>query len=225
VPLWPPREALEIAQDRLTEKAFILNLGGRPVDFVEVDSQADLEAGLDKLGTPAILKTRRLGYDGKGQVRIASADEAAAAWKAVAARLAYSRPRSRSTPNSRSCSAGRWKARSRSGTRHATVHSRGILDRSTVPAGAALGPAIVAAEALARRVADALDYVGVMALEYFAVGDEALFNEMAPRVHNSGHWTIEGALHLAVREPYPRDLRPAAGRRPRSRAPGSRCAI
>ena len=193
VPLWPPREALEIAQDRLTEKAFILNLSGRPVDFVAVDSQADLVAGLAKLGTPAILKTRRLGYDGKGQVRIGSASEAAAAWKAVRGapcvletQIAFDAEFSILLCRSMEGEVALWDP-------PRNVHSRGILDRSTVPAGQALGPAIVAAELLARRVADALDYVGVMALEFFAVGDEALFNEMAPRVHNSGHWTIEGA--------------------------------
>ena len=195
VPLWPPREALEIAQDRLTEKAFIRNLGGRPVDFVPVDEPGRPEGGdWPELGTPAILKTRRLGYDGKGQVRIDFGQaRRRRRGKRSAARPACSRPRSRSTPNSRSCSAAAVDGAVTLWDSPRNVHSRGILDRSTVPAGAALGPAIAAAEALARRVADALDYVGVMALEFFAVGDEALFNEMAPRVHNSGHWTIEGA--------------------------------
>ena len=74
------------------------------------------------------------------------------------------------------------------------VHADGILDRSEVPSGAALKPVIAEAEVLARKVANALDYVGVLTLEFFAAGGEAVFNEMAPRVHNSGHWTIEGAL-------------------------------
>ncbi|MGZ8360369.1 MAG: 5-(carboxyamino)imidazole ribonucleotide synthase [Allosphingosinicella sp.] len=193
-PLSPPRAALEIAQDRLTEKEFILEHGGRPAPFAAVDNLAGLEAALAGIGTPAILKTRRLGYDGKGQVRIGAADEAAAAWKAVRgapcvleAMVGFDAEFAillcRSPLGEVAC----WDA-------PRNIHDRGILDRSVVPAEAALEPAIAAAESLARRVANALDYVGVMAMEFFAVGREAVFNEMAPRVHNSGHWTIEGAL-------------------------------
>ena len=194
VPLHPPREALEIAQDRLTEKRFILAQDGRPAPFVPIDDLAGLESGLAELGTPAILKTRRFGYDGKGQVRIDSPEAAASAWSSVRGapcvleglvpfdaefsvllcRSADGDIRLWPTPQNK--------------------HSHGILENSTVPAEARLRPAIAAAEDVARQVAHALRYVGVLTLEFFALGEEAIFNEMAPRVHNSGHWTIEGSL-------------------------------
>ena len=194
VPLHPPREALEIAQDRLTEKRFILAQDGRPAPFVPIDDLAGLESGLAQLGTPAILKTRRFGYDGKGQVRIDSPEAAASAWSSVRGapcvleglvpfdaefsvllcRSADGDIRLWPTPQNK--------------------HSHGILENSTVPAEARLRPAIAAAEEVAKRVAHALRYVGVLTLEFFALGEEAIFNEMAPRVHNSGHWTIEGSL-------------------------------
>ena len=193
-PLLPPREALEIAQDRLSEKIFIQGQHGRPVAFARVDSEAELKAALKETGTPAILKTRRFGYDGKGQVRIRNKAEAGKAWKAVKgepcvveAMVDFDAEFSIILCRSSEGEVAIWDA-------PRNVHSRGILERSTVPADKALQPAIDKAEALARRVADALDYVGVLTLEFFAVGEEALFNEMAPRVHNSGHWTIEGAL-------------------------------
>jgi len=192
--LHPPRAALEIAQDRLDEKEFVQGHGGRPAPFVPVASASALEAALAQLGTPAILKTRRFGYDGKGQVRIDRLEQAAGAWEAVRgapcileALVEFDAEFSILLCRSPSGEVVIWDA-------PRNVHRRGILDSSTVPAGDALLPAIAAAETLARRTADALDYVGMLALEYFAVGEEALFNEMAPRVHNSGHWTIEGAL-------------------------------
>ncbi len=193
-PLHPPREALEIAQDRLSEKEFVALHGGRPAPSTAVASAEALAAALAGLGTPAILKTRRFGYDGKGQIRIDAADEADQAWQAVRgapsileALVPFDAEFSILLCRSSDGETALWDApRNR--------HRRGILDSSTVPAGDALAPAIAAAEALARRTADALGYVGVMALEFFAVGDQAVFNEMAPRVHNSGHWTIEGAL-------------------------------
>jgi 5-(carboxyamino)imidazole ribonucleotide synthase len=194
VQLFPPRRALEIAQDRLAEKRFVLDLGGRPAPFAPVDDPDTLAAALEKIGTPAILKTRRLGYDGKGQMRIDSAAEAAAAWEAVRGApsilegwIGFDAEFSILLCRSADGETALWDA-------PRNIHTGGILDRSLVPAGDDLAPAIAKAEALARRVADALDYVGVLAIEFFSVGEEALFNEMAPRVHNSGHWTIEGAL-------------------------------
>lgn len=193
VPLYPPRESLEIAQDRLSEKNFIIRQGGRPAPFARVDSRKDLDAALAEIDTPAILKTRRLGYDGKGQARINDPAEADAAWAAVngAPSLLEGFVRFDAEFSILLCrnAAGEavvWDAPH-------NIHEEGILHRSVVPVDRALYGAVVAAEALARRVAEALDHVGVLAMEFFAVGDEALFNEMAPRVHNSGHWTIEGA--------------------------------
>jgi 5-(carboxyamino)imidazole ribonucleotide synthase len=194
VAMFPPREALEIAQDRLTEKNFVKNHGGRPAPFAKIDDVAELEAALAELGTPAILKTRRFGYDGKGQVRIAKAEDGAAAWDAVCGApcvlevlvdfdAEFSILLCRSAEGENVV----WDA-------PRNVHRGGILERSTVPVDPASLPAVVQAEPLALRIADMLDYVGVMALEFFAVRGDAVFNEMAPRVHNSGHWTIEGAL-------------------------------
>ena len=193
-PLFPPRRALEIAQDRLSEKDFVVAQGGRPAPFAPVDNLDDLERAMAALGAPAILKTRRFGYDGKGQVRIDDPGEAQAACSEVReapcvleAFVAFDAEFSILLCRSADGEIATWDS-------PRNVHEGGILDRSIVPAEESLAPAIAKAESLARRVAEALDYVGVLALEFFAVGKEALFNEMAPRVHNSGHWTIEGAL-------------------------------
>ena len=194
VPLYPPREALEIAQDRLAEKAFILRHGGRPAPFARVDDRAGLRAALAEIGAPAILKTRRFGYDGKGQARIDAPADADAAWEAVhgapcvlEALVRFDAEFSILLCRGADGEMVTWEA-------PLNRHEGGILISSDVPAPPGLAAAIVEGEALARRVAEALDHVGMLTLEYFAVGADALFNEMAPRVHNSGHWTIEGAL-------------------------------
>ena len=193
-PLFPPRRALEIAQDRLSEKQFVCDHRGHPAPFQPVADAGELASALAELGTPAILKTRRFGYDGKGQVRIDDPGDAGSAWRELGgaacvleAFVPFDAEFSILLCRTAAGEMALWDAPE-------NVHGGGILRRSTAPAREALRPAIAAAEALARRVAESLDYVGVLALEFFAVGDEALFNEMAPRVHNSGHWTIEGAL-------------------------------
>ena len=194
VPFHPPVKALEIAQDRLAEKSFIQRHGGRPAPFMPVDDRAGLDAALAGIGAPAILKTRRLGYDGKGQARLDSETDADAAWHAVggAPCLLEGFVRFDCEFSILLCRGGDGEAV----TWDAPVnrHEGGILVTSEVPSGPDLAPAITAAEAVARRAADALGHVGMLTMEFFAVGAEALFNEMAPRVHNSGHWTIEGAL-------------------------------
>jgi len=193
-PLHPPVRALEIAQDRLEEKRFVTGLGGRPAPFAAVDDRAGLDAALAEIGAPAILKTRRFGYDGKGQARIMAAEEADTAWTAVGGAPSVLEGFVRfdaefSVLLCRGADGGTvfWDS-------PRNVHMDGILDTSTVPAGAALDAAIAKGRALAGQITDALDYVGVLAVEFFALGDEAIFNEMAPRVHNSGHWTVEGAV-------------------------------
>ena len=194
VPLHPPLEALEIAQDRLAEKAFIQRHGGRPAPFARVDDRAGLDAALAEMGTPAILKTRRFGYDGKGQARIGAPDEADAAWTAVRgapcvleAFIRFDAEFSILLCRGADGETVTWEA-------PLNRHEGGILITSDVPAGPGLEAAIPIAEALARAVADALDHVGMLTMEFFAADGVPLFNEMAPRVHNSGHWTIEGAL-------------------------------
>jgi 5-(carboxyamino)imidazole ribonucleotide synthase len=194
VPLHPPRRALELSQDRAAEKDFVAGLGGRPPPFATVDDEAGLEAAIKTVGVPSILKTRRFGYDGKGQARIASRSEADRAWAAVGrapsileALVAFDAEFSILLCRGADGDIVTWPA-------PCNVHQGGILARSSVPAEASLGPAIAEGEALALKVAESLDYVGMLAVEFFAVGGKAWFNEMAPRVHNSGHWTIEGAL-------------------------------
>jgi 5-(carboxyamino)imidazole ribonucleotide synthase len=194
VPLFPPPKALEIAQDRLAEKEFVAGLGGRPAPFAPVNGRADLDQALARIGTPAILKTRRFGYDGKGQARIMAPADAEAAWASMRGApsilegfIDFQAEFSILLCRSPSGEIVLWSAPQNS-------HRDGILDLSEVPAPAELRNSIAEAEAVARKVAEALDYVGVLTLEFFAATDGAVFNEMAPRVHNSGHWTIEGAL-------------------------------
>jgi 5-(carboxyamino)imidazole ribonucleotide synthase len=193
-PLFPPRRALEIAQDRVSEKSFVAGLGGRPPRFAAVDDRAGLDAALAEVGVPAVLKTRRFGYDGKGQARIMKPAEADVAWEAVRgapsileAFIPFEAEFSILLCRGADGETVTWPV-------PRNEHEGGILARSIVPAGPELADAIAEAEPLARRVADALDHVGLLTLEFFATREGALFNEMAPRVHNSGHWTIEGSL-------------------------------
>ena len=194
VALHPPRRALETAQDRLSEKRFILAQQGRPAPFAPVDDLPGLKSALAEIGAPAILKTRRFGYDGKGQVRISDPAEAETAWAAMRGAacilegfVPFDAEFSIILCRSSDGETLFWPTPQ-------NVHNNGILDLSSAPADSSLEPAIEKAQSLAGRVADALDYVGVLTLEFFALGEEAIFNEMAPRVHNSGHWTIEGSL-------------------------------
>jgi 5-(carboxyamino)imidazole ribonucleotide synthase len=192
--LRPPLRALEIAQDRLEEKNFAASLGGRPAPFASVANEMDLRAALAEIGTPAVLKTRRFGYDGKGQARIMAPNEADAAWAAVrgAPSVLEGFVRFDAEFSILLCRGADGEMAFWDAPRN--VHKDGILDTSIVPAGPDLDAAIAKGRALAARIADELGYVGVLAVEFFAVGEEAIFNEMAPRVHNSGHWTIEGAV-------------------------------
>ena len=193
-PLYPPLSALEIGQDRVREKTFAAVCGGRTADWAEVNSRADLDAALAKVGVPAILKTVRFGYDGKGQARILKAADADEAW----ADLGPGAPLilEAMVPFDHEFSL----IVARDSTGHiafydapANVHEQGILARSTLPAPAAVLDQVPAARGLARKLAEKLDYVGVFTIEFFAGQEGPVFNEMAPRVHNSGHWTIEGA--------------------------------
>ncbi len=190
----PNPRALAIAQDRVTEKEFVAGRGARTVPWRAVDDAAGLDAAVAALGAPAILKTRRFGYDGKGQARLAAPADAGAAWAAIGARPAilegmadFAAEFSILTCRGADGETVRWPA-------PANVHVDGILATSSVPAGPLVEAQAAEAAALAARVAEALDHVGVLALEFFATAEGPLFNEMAPRVHNSGHWTIEGAV-------------------------------
>lgn len=193
--LFPPRRALEVAQDRLNEKRFVEELGGVTAPYVPVDSRADLQRAAELIGTPGILKTRSEGYDGKGQWRIAS-ERDIAALPAIAQPAIYEGLVRFEAEFSVILARGRaGEVRFWDSTRN--EHRDGILHRSLWPAGTQVESQIEEARDLARKVADRLGYVGVLTLEFFATsaedGGRPVFNEMAPRVHNSGHWTIEGA--------------------------------
>lgn len=196
VPAWPGRDALATAQDRLVEKTRFNALGIPTPGFMAVDDRAGLDAAARALGLPAILKTRRLGYDGKGQFRLRSEADLDAAWAALGeqaprvglileAFVPFRRELSVVAVRSRTGEFAAWPITE-------NWHVEGVLSASLAPADV---PEPLAREAIghARRLADSLDYVGVFALELFDAGDRLLANEMAPRVHNSGHWTIEGA--------------------------------
>ncbi len=192
-PLAPHPRALATAQDRATEKAFVQAIGGRPAPWAVVSSREDLDAAIELIGTPAILKTRRFGYDGKGQARLKAAPDADEAWAAIGWQPAvlegfvnFEREFSLLVVRGQDGAVATWDP-------VLNVHEDGILALSTVPA--ALSPeTVAAAKTLAERIVAELDYVGVLGIEYFDTAAGPIFNEMAPRVHNSGHWTIEGAV-------------------------------
>jgi 5-(carboxyamino)imidazole ribonucleotide synthase len=193
VPVRPGAAALRVSQDRVTEKEFVAGLGGRPAPFRAVGSLAELAIALAELGTPALLKTRRFGYDGKGQARIERGDDAETAWAAIGGRPAVLEGLVRFDAEFSILLARGADGSSVVYDAPRNEHAAGVLARSTLPAGPIVAAQAGEATALARQVADALDYVGLLTLEFFATADGPVFNEMAPRVHNSGHWTIEGA--------------------------------
>jgi 5-(carboxyamino)imidazole ribonucleotide synthase len=190
--LAPSAAVLEITQDRLDEKTFLRDLGIELPAFAAVSSLDDLMAAVADIGRPSVLKTRRMGYDGKGQVKIDADTDLAQAWQAIAGAPAILEA---FVPFSREVSV--IAARARDGAVQVydipeNQHENHILARSIVPCGL---PDRVAQQAvrLAENVANAFEYIGVFAVELFVVGDGAdcrlLANEIAPRVHNSGHWT------------------------------------
>ncbi|WP_271078990.1 5-(carboxyamino)imidazole ribonucleotide synthase [Aurantiacibacter sp. MUD61] len=190
--LAPGTRALEIAQDRVSEKRFVEELGGSPAPFAVVDHDADLADAIERVGTPGILKTRRDGYDGKGQWSIASAHEADGV-RVPASGSVYEGKVSFECEFSVILVRGfDGEVRFWDSTRNR--HDSGILAHCELPAPAIVGEQVEAARALAQKIAEALEYVGVLTCEFFATANGPVFNEMAPRVHNSGHWTIEGAL-------------------------------
>ena len=190
VPVYPPPKALEVAQDRLVEKRFLNDCGIETADFRAVDSQTDLENALADFNDRGVLKTRRLGYDGKGQrVFRSQQDDPAGAYDALGrvplileSLVAFEREISIIA------------ARGRDGAvlcydPAENVHRNGILHTSTLPARIPGATADLARDS-ARRLLEALDYTGVIGIEFFVMADGALIaNEIAPRVHNTGHWT------------------------------------
>lgn len=190
-PIRPNRRALAVSQDRVAEKTFLNDLGLQTAPWAAVNSEADLRAAVARLGLPAILKTARLGYDGKGQVRLEDDAAIPGAWAAMAGAasvlegfVAFEREVSviaaRGLDGSVACfDPGE------------NVHRDGILRTTTVPARLSPGQRADAV-LIAARILNALDYVGVLGVELFVTRAGLLVNEIAPRVHNSGHWTQAG---------------------------------
>ena len=188
VPVHPNPGALMISQDRLVEKEFIRQLGAKTAPFVDVESQDDLVAAVAELGGKAIVKTRRFGYDGKGQLRIDGAIPSDGFLQLGSAPLIAE------GFIDFDCEISVIGVRSVDGAvafydPARNTHEHGILATSVVPAGVSQAT-IDAATAVTKRLLDGLEYVGVIGVEFFVVGDgDVLVNEFAPRVHNSGHWT------------------------------------
>lgn len=203
----PSSRALEVAQDRAEEKAFLRSVGVRVADYAVIDTATDIDLALPRLGAPALLKTRREGYDGKGQAWVRKASEGRAALAALGrrpsvleARVDYRRELSVIA------------ARGVGGEIAAfalseNCHEDGILRRTIAPADVCTEIEAAAGE-IARRVLEALDHIGVLTVELFELGDGALVvNEIAPRVHNSGHWTLDAC----VTDQFEQHIRAIAG--------------
>ncbi|MBX3207200.1 MAG: 5-(carboxyamino)imidazole ribonucleotide synthase [Labilithrix sp.] len=193
VPVYPPPAALEVSQDRLDEKQFFERLGIPTPPFAPVSSREELDAAVRHIGLPMVIKTRRFGYDGKGQMVLRTEADVARAWEALGAAsliveglVPFERELSILGVRGTTGETRFWPLVE-------NEHRDGVL-RVSVPESDAWTPELQRrAEAHAARVMNALDYVGVLAIELFMSGDDLVANEMAPRVHNSGHWTIEGA--------------------------------
>jgi 5-(carboxyamino)imidazole ribonucleotide synthase len=190
-PIRPGRRALAVSQDRLTEKTFLTDLGLTTAPFAPVTTAADLDAALAAIGTPAILKTRRLGYDGKGQARILSRADAAPALAAMQGAEAILEGFVSFSHEVSVIAARGLDGRVACFDPGENLHRDGILHRTTVPARLSQGQQMDAV-LLAGRILNALEYVGVMGVELFVTPRGLIVNEIAPRVHNSGHWTQQG---------------------------------
>jgi 5-(carboxyamino)imidazole ribonucleotide synthase len=189
----PGARAVAITQDRIHEKTFLRDAGFPTAPFAAVGSAAELEAGLATIGAPALLKVSRFGYDGKGQARVTGAADAAAAWESmgrepcVIERLVpLDRELSVVLARGADGAVARWPAGE-------NTHRNGILDVTVVPAHVDAGLARQAGE-MAESIALTLDYVGVLAVEFFVSDGALLVNEIAPRPHNSGHYTLDACV-------------------------------
>jgi 5-(carboxyamino)imidazole ribonucleotide synthase len=191
--LRPGLRSLAVAQDRADEKRFLETAGARVAPWRAVMALEEVQAAVAELGLPIVLKTRRYGYDGKGQAWIRSADDLESAWNAIGREPAVAEAGVEFEAEFSVVIARTMDGATRAFPLTRNHHEAGILRTSTVPAGAMIGQLANDALAAARRIADALDHVGVLTVEYFATAEGPLVNEIAPRVHNSGHWTIEGA--------------------------------
>jgi 5-(carboxyamino)imidazole ribonucleotide synthase len=196
VPVRPGARALAVAQDRLAEKRLARALGADTADFSAVDTEDDLVAALERIGCPAVLKTVRFGYDGKGQAKIVTLDDAAGAFAAMRGQAAILESFVRFSREVSVVAARGTDGAFKAFDVTENEHRHHILHRSIAPAGISADTAAQAV-AIAGRIAEALDYVGVLGVEFFVsegpAGESLAVNEIAPRVHNSGHWTMDGA--------------------------------
>ena len=194
VPVYPPVVALDVAQDRLHEKRFFKSIGIPTPRYVAVDDRPSLDAAVADLGLPAVLKTRREGYDGKGQVVLRKPADLDAAWDALGSKslileafVPFDLELSVIAARGRNGSVVTWPPVE-------IVQRGGVLHEAYAPARGVSQEIGELARGHVERALAELDYVGVLTIEFFVQGDQVLGNEMAPRVHNSGHWTIEGAV-------------------------------
>ncbi len=191
--LRPGVRSLCVAQDRAEEKSFIERCGAAVAPWRPVESIADVDAAVASLGLPLVLKTRRLGYDGKGQAWIRNADDAAEAWASIGeqpavaeAAIEFAAEYSVILARGADGEIAFWDSPN-------NLHEDGILRLSTLPAGRSIEEQEDRARDMAMAIAEALGHIGVLTVEFFACDEGPVVNEIAPRVHNSGHWTIEGA--------------------------------
>jgi len=191
-PIAPPDRALAVAQDRVDEKGFLNLHGLATTAFAPIDTAADIAPGLERLGAPALLKTRREGYDGKGQAWVKAPGEAEAVFAAIGARPSILEAKVEFVRELSVIAARGWTGEIAAYPVGENRHEHGVLRTTTAPADitpAARQEALRIAAALLR----ALDYVGVVGVELFELADgRLLVNEFAPRVHNTGHWTLDG---------------------------------
>ncbi len=192
--LRPGTRVLEIAQDRIAEKKFVGEHGGKTARFAEVPQEIRLSEAVSQVGIPAILKTNRMGYDGKGQLRINNENDLGNAWRRTGGQpliaeslVEFDAEFSVLLVRSANGEVRYWESPK-------NTHDNGILSWSSLPAGPLIESQQAEARRLATSIAETLGYVGVFTCEFFATAAGPIFNEMAPRVHNSGHWTIEGSV-------------------------------
>ncbi|WP_371168540.1 5-(carboxyamino)imidazole ribonucleotide synthase [Aliiroseovarius sp. 2305UL8-7] len=190
-PIRPDRESLRVSQDRLTEKEFLSGLGLHVAPYENIENFKDLEAAVEKIGTPSILKTRRFGYDGKGQARLRSAEDAKQAFSDIQGAPAVLEGFVNFSHEVSVIAARGLNGEIACFDPGENVHKDGILSTTTVPARLTRAQRTDAV-LLAANVLNALEYVGVMGVELFVTPQGLIVNEIAPRVHNSGHWTQNG---------------------------------
>jgi 5-(carboxyamino)imidazole ribonucleotide synthase len=221
VPVYPPPAALEAAQDRLVEKSLFRKLGIATTEFAPVSNSRELDDAVETIGLPAVLKTCRMGYDGKGQWILRTAEDVT---KAKSEMPDVSLILERFVAFTRELSVLAVRSRAGESATYPLVenhHRSGILRLSLAPAPRLDADIQRAAERAAHRLLESLKYVGVLAIEFFERRGELLANEMAPRVHNSGHWTIEGA----VTSQFENHLRAVLGLPLGSTGPAGHCAM